>query len=189
VLAAPRRTRTRLLATRAWAPSLPHAHAHAHARARSFGRPRTRLLRYRGSGSARSGDSEPPTRELFPDPTLNPACPRTTTCGSYLARDPARVAPLRVASASSFVRGKGPAAGRGVASVDRRITMCGAAISTTCRRLNHPAKQFMAEGERTSAGHGPPRHLGPRNPVRRGAQNRGSAVSVSAVSRREVTRS
>src|SRR5512138_3541673 len=36
-----------------------------------------------------------------PDPTLNPACPRTTTCGSYLARDPARVAPLRVAPASS----------------------------------------------------------------------------------------
>src|SRR6185436_3896915 len=61
------------------------------------GRPRTRWLRYRGSGSARSGDSEPPTRERPPDPTLNPACPRTTTCGSYLARDPARVAPLRVA--------------------------------------------------------------------------------------------
>src|SRR5512140_2742322 len=61
------------------------------------GRTRTRLLRYRGSGSARSGDSEPPARELSPDPTLNPACPRSTTCGSYLARDPARVAPLRVA--------------------------------------------------------------------------------------------
>jgi hypothetical protein len=60
------------------------------------GRTRTRSLRYRGSGSARSGDSEPPARERPPDPTLNPACPRTTTCGSYLARNPAGVAPLRV---------------------------------------------------------------------------------------------
>src|SRR5512140_1440529 len=67
-------------------------------RPRSPRRSRTRLLRYRGSGSTRSGDSEPPARELSPDPTLNPACPRTITCGSYLARDPARVAPLRVAA-------------------------------------------------------------------------------------------
>jgi len=60
------------------------------------GRPRTRALRYRGSGPTRSGDSEPPARERPPGPTLNPACPRTTTCGSYLARNPTRVAPLRV---------------------------------------------------------------------------------------------
>jgi len=64
--------------------------------ARSSWRTRTRALRYRGSGPTRSGDSEPPPRERPPDPTLNPACPRTTTCGSYLARNPARVAPLRV---------------------------------------------------------------------------------------------
>ena len=63
---------------------------------RPLGRPRTRALRYRGSGPTRSGDSERPARERPPDPTLHPACPRTTTCGSYLARNPARVAPLRV---------------------------------------------------------------------------------------------
>ncbi len=71
-------------AGRAW-----NANAHVGA-PRGLGRTRARGLRYRGSGPARSGDSGPPARELSPGPTLNPACPRITTCGSYLARDPAR---------------------------------------------------------------------------------------------------
>src|SRR5882724_5360928 len=111
------------------------------------GRTRTRWLRYRGSGPTRSGDSEPPARELPPDPTLNPACPRTTTCGSYLARNPARVAPLRVGVARKdrfrevlpahhriFIQGGGRAAGHGARPSTTVLRPTLGAISTTHRR-------------------------------------------------------
>src|SRR5882724_3636646 len=75
---------------------------------------------------------------------------RTTACGSYLARNPARVAPLRVGVARKdrfqggtprapphFHSRGGRAAGHGVSSVDRRI-----AIHGRCHLLNHRCSEL-----------------------------------------------